>query len=366
MRELRLVGVEDGAVTLEALDGEKLRLPIDEQVRSAVRNAAINATSSLALTPREIQDRIRSGETISEIVSTSGVNEDFITKFAQPVLDELNHVIASALAIRITIAGDRFNDPTQVEFGELIQERLTANSAQEISWTSKRIAGGTWQLECNYTISGHRAQSVWHYEPRRFHLAPENEAAIALSNSETLDGPIAKLRSLNSIPDKAAGTGSSSYGSGSAPAAFRKVEDSSTTAVANESHTTSVVADSEPAAANTTNLLDEMRKRRESQSEAIEETPVGEDGDIALEEPAEFELEQETFKLDVVDDLPEPTENFDVIATEVDDSESVEAEPEEPVEAALEESGPAEVSPKKSRASMPSWDEIVFGTKADD
>ncbi|MEY4348715.1 MAG: hypothetical protein RL719_12, partial [Actinomycetota bacterium] len=27
MRELRLLGVEDGAVTLETLDGEKLRLP---------------------------------------------------------------------------------------------------------------------------------------------------------------------------------------------------------------------------------------------------------------------------------------------------------------------------------------------------
>ncbi len=357
MRELRLVGVEDGAVTLEALDGEKLRLPIDEQVRSAVRNAAINATSSLSLTPREIQDRIRSGETIADIVSTSGVNEDFITKFAQPVLDELEHVIASALAIRITIAGDRFNDPTQVEFGELIQERLTANAAQGISWSSRRIAGGTWQLECNYTISGHRAQSVWHYEPRRFYLAPENEAAIALSNSETIDGPIAKLRSLNSLPDKAGD-------SGSAPAAFRKVEHSPLKSE-NIEETNGESPSSVDPATNTTNLLDEMRKRRESLTDSSEEQNV-------IDESFDLELVEEVSEteVEIEDEFSDADEPEDELLAEAALDEEVLAEPtldaSEPKEADLEESEPAEAPPKKSRASMPSWDEIVFGTKADD
>ena len=343
MRELRLVGVEDGAVTLEALDGEKLKLPIDEQVRAAVRNAAINATSSLALSPREIQDRIRSGETIADIVATSGVNEDFVTKFAQPVMDELAHVIASALAIRITIAGDRFNDPTQVEFGDLIQERLSANSAQDISWSSKRIAGGTWQLECNYTISNHRAQSVWLYEPRRFHLAPENEAAIALSNADSIDGPIAKLRSLNTVSETQSVPSS-------APAAFRKDAEVSP---AGEQASDAV------STGTTTTLLDEIRKRRESQSEgSAEAMPEGVAEDIAEVDVDENvshdfpdEVVDEPFELDVVEDIPEE-----------EDEPAQEAQIEEP---AIEDQ-PEEPQPKKSRAPMPSWDEIVFGTKADE
>jgi uncharacterized protein YqeY len=343
MRELRLVGVEDGAVTLEALDGEKLKLPIDEQVRAAVRNAAINATSSLALSPREIQDRIRSGETIADIVASSGVNEDFVTKFAQPVMDELAHVIASALAIRITITGDRFNDPTQVEFGDLIQERLAANSAQDITWSSRRIAGGTWQLECNYTIANHRAQSVWLYEPRRFHLAPENEAAIALSNADSIDGPIAKLRSLNTVTETQSTPSN-------APAAFRKDTE------------VSQPSESETNAANTgttTTLLDEIRKRRESQSEAssesVHEAVAEENEEVGVDEDLvhEFidEVVDEPFELDVVEDI-----------TDVADEPAQEPQIEEPTQDAQ----PEEPQPKKSRASMPSWDEIVFGTKADE
>jgi hypothetical protein len=343
MRELRLVGVEDGAVTLEALDGEKLKLPIDEQVRAAVRNAAINATSSLALSPREIQDRIRSGETIADIVASSGVNEDFVTKFAQPVMDELAHVIASALAIRITIAGDRFNDPTQVEFGDLIQERLSANSAQDITWSSRRIAGGTWQLECNYTIANHRAQSVWLYEPRRFHLAPENEAAIALSNADSIDGPIAKLRSLNTVTEAQSAPSN-------APAAFRKDAE------------VSQPSEPETNAANTgttTTLLDEIRKRRESQSEVssenIPEAVAEEIAKIDVDEDVahEFidEVVDEPFELEVVED-----------STDLADEPTQEPEIEEPSQEAQSE----EPQPKKSRASMPSWDEIVFGTKADE
>ena len=357
MRELRLLGVEDGAVTLETLDGEKLRLPIDEQVRAAVRNAAINATSSLALTPREIQDRIRSGETIADIVASSGVNEDFITKFAQPVMDELAHIIASALAIRITIAGDRFNDPTQVEFGQLIQERLAANSAQDISWSSRRISGGTWQLECNYTISGHRAQSVWHYEPRRFHLAPENEAAIALSNSETIDGPIAKLRSLNTVADTPSAPSA-------APAAFRKPEETAGKAEENPEQ-------AEPNSGSTTTLLDEIRKRRESQVESVAVEPEKEPEPI--EEPVEFidEIAEEAFDLEVVEDLPiEVDDAVDFVedVVEADPYQEPEQEPEPAAEQVelVNESAPVEPQPKKSRASMPSWDEIVFGTKADE
>ena len=315
MRELRLVGVEDGAVTLEALDGEKLRLPIDEQVRTAVRSAAINATSSLQLTPRELQDRIRAGETLQQIVAASGVSEDFVTKFAQPVLDELEHVIASALAIRITIEGDRFNDPTQIEFGELIEGRLAANDAKDVRWSSRRIAGGTWQLECSYSILGHEGQSIWLYEPRRFYLAPENEAAIALSNSETIDGPIAKLRSLSSTTQSKASksTGESPNANSTAPAAFRKSEVSKPV----EEVAEPVVETLEPAA--TTNLLEEMRKRRESNT--TQQT-------VDAADEIEIIEQTETFELEVVNDDEQLTDDVHHIEDESLDDEEVLQTPE--------------------------------------
>jgi hypothetical protein len=230
-----------------------------------------------------------------------------------------------------------------VEFGDLIQERLSANSAQDITWSSRRIAGGTWKLECNYSISNHRAQSVWHYEPRRFHLAPENEAAIALSNADSIDGPIAKLRSLNTVAETQSAPSS-------APAAFRRDDE-----VSQPSGFETNAAN----AGTTTTLLDEIRKRRESQTEAASETvpedvavdiaEVGGDEDTAHD----FidEVGDESFELDLVEDI-----------MDLADEPAQEAQIEEPTQDAQ----PEELQPKKSRASMPSWDEIVFGTKADE
>ncbi len=123
MRELRLADGESDALILEALDGEKFRLPVDEALKFAVRTVGPKPAVQ-SLTPRDIQDRIRAGESIDSIVASTGADAHFVSSFALPVLDELEHMIASARAVRLTIPGDRFNDDSQVEFGALIDARL--------------------------------------------------------------------------------------------------------------------------------------------------------------------------------------------------------------------------------------------------
>ena len=341
MEELRLVGFEDGSILLENLQGNNYRLPVDEQLKSAVRAATQHANTAQSISPREIQDRIRLGATVEELVAISGAEPEYINKFAQPVFDELAHMVETALAIRITIAGDRFNDDVQVPFGQLVEQRLVAAGATKLRWSSKRGEGISWMLSCNYTLNGHEGLALWLYEPRKYQLSPENETAVTLSNhNNTIDGPIPKLRTI----EGAAPATSSSTRIAEAPAAFRKDEEKP------------VIA--EPAT--TTNLLDELRKRREEAAKVAE--PMVEVIDSETEEqpePTVIEIVQTETEVD--DTFEESTDDFIDEVPEVQITEDAHSE-EEPNREETEQ----EKSSRRSRPSMPSWDEIVFGTKSDE
>ena len=364
MRDLRLVGCEDGTIVFESLEGEKYRVLADDALRHALRQASQSRPAELSITPREIQDRVRSGETVEQLAASTGADADFIEKFAQPVLDELKHIVQSALAIRITIAGDRFNDDVQEEFGTLISSRLAANGALDLAWSSKRAEGGVWLLSASYNLNGHPGLALWAFEPRKFHLTPENESAISLSNhSSAMDSPLAKLRPVSntstpnvSSPSAPAETPTSLPVSDSAPlstdapAAFRKQEVPS--APVTQPETESSASD----------LLDELRKRRETPlADSVEEETPDESSDFDEQYEPSSESDM-TGPLQVVPD-------FEVsdLANDVDSQEIPAADFEE-VEETVVESQTVEspTQPKKGRATMPSWDQIVFGTKTDD
>ena len=107
MTELRLNGNDGDYLLFESLSGERFRVLVDDALRSAIRSSSSRNTSIVQLSPREIQSEIRGGSTIDELIARSGDPRSYIEKFAAPVLDELTHVIASALGVRISIAGDR-------------------------------------------------------------------------------------------------------------------------------------------------------------------------------------------------------------------------------------------------------------------
>jgi hypothetical protein len=51
------------------------------------------------LTPREIQARLRSGHSIAEVAAEAGVDDEWVSRFAAPVLAELAQVIDKALEL---------------------------------------------------------------------------------------------------------------------------------------------------------------------------------------------------------------------------------------------------------------------------
>ncbi|MGH3880501.1 MAG: septation protein SepH, partial [Actinophytocola sp.] len=80
MRALRVVGLgDDGKVVICENDrGERFQIPADERLRAAARGditrlgqIAIELESQMR--PREIQSRIRAGESVDQVAAAAGV-----------------------------------------------------------------------------------------------------------------------------------------------------------------------------------------------------------------------------------------------------------------------------------------------------
>ncbi|SDL74807.1 septation protein SepH [Tessaracoccus oleiagri] len=98
-----------------------------------------------ALTPREIQARIRSGATLAEVAVEAGVEESAIEGFAGPVLAEREHIVTRALASTVRRRGE---GSSHRRLGELVRERLQQRGidADRIEWDSWRQEDLRWRV----------------------------------------------------------------------------------------------------------------------------------------------------------------------------------------------------------------------------
>src|SRR6202034_1147128 len=133
-QELRFVAVsEDGRYAVLAVPGRSARftLPIDERLRAV----ALGQTSRLAqyeievespLRPKEIQARIRAGETVEEIADAAGIAVERVRWFEGPVLAERAYIADQAQAASVRRPGESTPGP---RLGEISAERLSAVGA---------------------------------------------------------------------------------------------------------------------------------------------------------------------------------------------------------------------------------------------
>lgn len=98
-----------------------------------------------ALSPREIQSRLRAGASVAEVAKEAGVEVDRISGFALPVMAERAHVTRTALGASVRRRGDGSGHR---RLGDLIHERLQARGldADVVEWDSWRQGDLRWRL----------------------------------------------------------------------------------------------------------------------------------------------------------------------------------------------------------------------------
>ncbi|GAA4628750.1 hypothetical protein GCM10023196_046410 [Actinoallomurus vinaceus] len=189
MQELRLVAVsEDGSYLVLATAGRGTRftLPIDDRLRAVVRGhfsrlGQYEIEVESPLRPKEIQARIRAGETAEEIAETAGIPVERVRWFEGPVLQEREYMAQQAQRVPIRRPGESSPAPA---LGELVEERLGRRGIdlEEVEWDSRKCEDSTWRVSLSFYYDGRPYSAEWAYDPRRRHISAVNDEASRLSS----------------------------------------------------------------------------------------------------------------------------------------------------------------------------------------
>ncbi|MEU9921830.1 septation protein SepH [Streptomyces griseoluteus] len=195
MPELRVVAVSnDGTrLVLKAADATEYTLPIDERLRAAVRGdrprlGQIEIEVESHLRPRDIQARIRAGATAEEVAQLAGIPVDRVRRFEGPVLAERAFMAERARKTPVRRPGEN-SGPL---LGEAVQERLLLRGAEKdtVQWDSWRRDDGTWEVLLVYLVAGEPHSASWTYDPpRRLVQAVDDEARSLIGESDDLAVP---------------------------------------------------------------------------------------------------------------------------------------------------------------------------------
>ncbi|WP_078591775.1 septation protein SepH [Streptomyces megasporus] len=195
MPELRVVAVSnDGTrLVLKAADNTEYTLPIDERLRAAVRNdrarlGQIEIEVESHLRPRDIQARIRAGASAEEVAQLAGIPVDRVRRFEGPVLAERAFMAERARKTPVRRPGES----TGPQLGEVVSERLIRRGAEKdsVQWDSWRRDDGTWEVLLVYRVAGEPHSASWTYDPpRRLVQAVDDEARTLIGESDDTPEP---------------------------------------------------------------------------------------------------------------------------------------------------------------------------------
>lgn len=101
------------------------------------------------LSPREIQARIRAGESVEDLVSDSGMSYEAIEPFAAPVLAEREHVVGQALGSPIRKKGE---SSSARSLRQVVREHLQHRGidVDDVQWDSWREPDRRWGVVARF------------------------------------------------------------------------------------------------------------------------------------------------------------------------------------------------------------------------
>ncbi|WP_229071895.1 septation protein SepH [Actinoplanes sp. DH11] len=187
MRPVRFVALsEDGqALVLADEVGRLLALPIDDRISGALTDggqaaggtgtavAVLAPENTPSLSPRDIQARIRCGESAEDVARVAGVPVDRVLRYAGPVLQERAMLAQHARRTRL-----KTSDSGQ-PLAEVVDSRLAQHGidTDKISWDAFRKDDGTWRIVATWPSGKATAQAIWDLDKGRQVVSPHDDMA---------------------------------------------------------------------------------------------------------------------------------------------------------------------------------------------
>ncbi|HEV2781646.1 MAG TPA: septation protein SepH [Actinophytocola sp.] len=210
MRALRIVGLEDDGRTVVCEDptrGERFSLPVDERLRAAARGdvtrlGQIATELESQMRPREIQARIRAGESVEQVAAAAGLPEHRVERFAYPVLLERSRT--AELAQRAHPV--REDGPDVQTLGEVVAHAF-GTRGQDYSvanWDSWRGEDGKWVVQLSWTAGRSENRAHWAFHPGAHGgtVTPLDDHALDLLDP-TSNRPLRTVRPVTELAQQA-------------------------------------------------------------------------------------------------------------------------------------------------------------------
>lgn len=184
MRPVRFVAVAEDGQSLILADeaGRMLSLPLEEAVLAAVRRehgsqSSLSVEVQASLSPRDIQARIRSGDSAEDVARAANVPIDRVLRYAGPVLAERAAVAIQARRTRLRTAEDGSS------LAKVIDAKLRTHGvdADAVTWDAFRQGDGTWRVTATWPSGRSTAHAVWDLDRPRQVVTPVDDIAHYLS-----------------------------------------------------------------------------------------------------------------------------------------------------------------------------------------
>lgn len=324
MAKLTFTGRSGDGKRLMLVDesGQQHFVVIDAKLRNALSGASasngqLEIPMESTLRPRDIQTRIRAGETAESVANAAGTSVEKIMPFAAPVLAERAHVAQRA---QLASVRRRANESGARTLGEAVTAHLRSHNVDpaSVEWDAWRREDGRWTLTGLYDVAGRTGAATFSHDPRGNFVTVDDddarwligEATAAAADPEPAadDLAAARMRRLNAVPGEELPLGEDAI---------------------------EMVTGEEPEAT------------RGAPDEASANETTAELGALGTEQSLEAYLDRSSDT--PTDESPQAPEE----STATGEG------------SAPETAAPAEPEPKarkkRGRASVPSWDEIMFG-----
>ena len=211
MRELHVVALsEDGRSVLLATSRDArtggFRIKIDDRLAAALRGELPRpgevAVRDTSVSPKEIQYRMRAGESAEQIAASAGVPVARVDRFAGPVLSERERIIDQARAA--SLSRGRLG-PSRLTLGDAVASVLANTPSlrpNSVTWETRRLASGHWLVQLSYVARARSRAASWVFDPSTRSLAATDPASAALGHAGD-EGAVRSTRRASAPPSVA-------------------------------------------------------------------------------------------------------------------------------------------------------------------
>jgi hypothetical protein len=200
MRQLRVVGLADDHETVileDPIRHERFAVSGDERLRAAARGDVrrlgqmeIEVTSPLR--PRDIQARVRAGESVDQVAAAGGVTVAHVERFAYPVLLERARVAEIARRAHPLLPAD----PARTEgrtLGEIVAATFAARGQDhdDARWDATKGDDAQWVVTLAWQTGRSDNTARWTFRPGPAGgtVDPRDDAARELLGHDPVGGP---------------------------------------------------------------------------------------------------------------------------------------------------------------------------------